>query len=169
MVEPLHTLARVGDLAEPLELVVPTRAESDTENQTCLAQVIEGDRLARDLVHAPPRKWRDEGSDPDALRLRGDRAQRHRWVGDGADRRSVEDVVPQKHAVPAVLLGIHRQSEEHLRIGQLVERREVEPAPKAAVVRRDLSRPKSRHLQPTLTVAVGGSSPPKHGRSFASR
>jgi hypothetical protein len=45
-----------------------------------------------------------------------------------------------------VLLGVHRQSEEQVRIGQLVERREVEPAPKAVIVRRQLSRSASRHL-----------------------
>ena len=46
------TLARVDDLAEPFELVVPAAAEPDTENQASLAQAIEGDRLARDLVRA---------------------------------------------------------------------------------------------------------------------
>ncbi len=140
--------ARVDDLAEPFELVVPAAAEPDTENQAPLAQVIEGDRLARELVHAPPGEWRDEGSEPDALGVRGDRAQRDPRVGDGADRRSVEDVIPQEHAVPALLLGVHRQSEEHFRIGQLVEWRQVEPAPKAAIVRRHVSRPESRHAPP---------------------
>jgi hypothetical protein len=33
--------------------------------------------------------------------------------------------------------------------------------PKAAIVRRHLSRPESRHVQPTLPVTVGGSSPPE--------
>src|SRR4029453_15003646 len=98
--------ARVDDLAEPFELVVPAAAEPDTENQAPLAQVIEGDRLARELVHAPPGEWRDEWPEPDALGVRGDRAQRHPRVGDGADRRSIENVIPQEHPVPAVLLGV---------------------------------------------------------------
>lgn len=134
VVESLRTLAGVHDFAERFELIVSDTAEPDAENQASLAQVIEGDRLACDLVHTPPGEWRDEGSESEAFGVRRDRAQRHPRVGDRSDRWSVEDVIPQEHAVPAVLLGMHGQSDEHFRIGQVVERREVEPPPKAAIV-----------------------------------
>jgi hypothetical protein len=42
-------------------------------------------------------------------------------------------VVPEEEAVPAVLLGPDRQVDERPRVGQLVERRQVQPPPNAVI------------------------------------
>src|SRR5262245_41920834 len=137
VIESPRPLAGIDDLAERFELAVSVAPEPDAEDQSALAQVVEGDCLARDLVHAAPGERRNERAEADTLGVSGDRAQRHPRICDGADRRPVAEVVPQEHAVPALLLGVHRQSDERARIGQLVERRQVEPPPEVG-----------RHLPP---------------------
>ena len=56
-------------------------------------------------------------------------------LGDGADRRPTEDVVPQKHAVPTALLSAHRQRDGEGWIGQFVEWSQVQ-APLGATLGR---------------------------------
>lgn len=72
-------------------------------------------------------------AEPQSLGVGGDRAESDPKVGDSADGRPVEDVVPEEEAVPTLLLGLYRQRDERPRIGELVERRQVEPSSKPAI------------------------------------
>ena len=56
-------------------------AEAEPEHEPAAAQVVERDRLARELLHAPPRRRRDHRADAHALGRARDRAQRHPRVG----------------------------------------------------------------------------------------
>src|SRR3954447_20628188 len=126
-VEHPRLLGRVGDIAERRELAVPVAAQAKAEHEPAVAQVVERDRLARELVHPPARRRRDHRPDPHALGRARDRAQRHPRIGDAARRRRVDDVVPHEEAVPAALLGARGEPGDAPRIGEVVERGEVDP------------------------------------------
>jgi hypothetical protein len=84
-------------------------------------------------VHAAARERRDQGAEPHALCARGDRAQRDPWVGNRPHGRPVTDVIPQKHAVPAVRLGLFGQGDEDGGIRQFVKWGQVQPALDVAI------------------------------------
>ncbi len=64
---------------------------------------------------------RDHRADADPLGGHRDRGQRDPRVGDVGDRRPVQHVVPDEHAVPAGRLRLGGQIGHHARLGQLPE------------------------------------------------
>src|SRR3954470_191277 len=121
-VELPRALAHVRLLAERPELAVRIAAHPHTEHQPPLAQAVECDRLARELVDPPPRRRGDERPDPHPRRRRRDRRHRHPRVGDVGHRRAVDHVIPDEEAVPPGRLRLGRELCEHARLGQLPER-----------------------------------------------
>src|SRR5829696_4523918 len=127
LIEEAGALARVDDLAEGLELAVAIAAETDSEGEATAAQVVERHGLASDLLDAPPRKGRDHRTDPEPLGRARDGRERDPDIGNGLDGRAVVDVVPEKVAVPAALLGSAGELRDGRRLDELVEGSDEDP------------------------------------------
>ncbi len=95
-------------------------------SQAPVAQVIQGDRLPCELLHAPAGQRGDHRPEPKGVGRRGDGAERHPRVGHGAFPGRVGDPVPKEHAVPADGLRRPGKLGQEPRVRQLVERRQVQ-------------------------------------------
>jgi hypothetical protein len=68
-------LARVDDL--PVRHGVVGVAEPDAQRETPIAEVVQRDRLARDLLNAPARERSNHRPDPEGVRHGSDGVERH--------------------------------------------------------------------------------------------
>ena len=83
---------------------VPRPAQADRQDEAPVRQVVDRDRLPRHLPWTATRQREDHGTQRDALRDRGHRAEHDPGVEDIAalDR----DVVPGEYTIPAAFLGL---------------------------------------------------------------
>jgi len=100
---------------------VAVAAKARAQHETAVAEPVERDRLARQLLNAPARKRRHERSEHQALGRARRGAERDPGVGDIPRRRGVADVVPQEEAIPPALLGARGKAGHKARVGELVE------------------------------------------------
>jgi hypothetical protein len=128
LVEQPRPFAPAEDLPERFQLAVAVAAEPDPERQATVTEVVQRDRLARQLVNAAARQRRDHRPDPQRVGGAGDSGQRHPGIRDRTHGRPIRDVIPEKEAVPAPGLCTACQFAEQPRIYQLVERRKKDAA-----------------------------------------
>ena len=98
LIQEARALAWIDGLSVRSEVVGV--AESDAQSETPVAEVVQRDRLPRDLLDASARERSDHRPDSKAVRHRSDGAERHPRVGHGAVRGRIRDPIPQEQTVP---------------------------------------------------------------------
>src|SRR6266536_2623362 len=119
-------LTRVDDLPERLKVV--SVAEPDAQRETPVAEMVQRDRLAGDLLDPPAGQRSDHRSEPERLGHHSNGAERHPRVSHGAPPGWIGDPIPQEQAIPAPGLGDAREIHQEPRISQLIKRRQVQSA-----------------------------------------
>ena len=105
----------VGGLTERRELG-GQRPEPGADDEPARGQHVQGGGFARHLRRPPPRQRVHHDRDPDPLGPGADRADHDGGIGDVAFRVIPEQMVPEEEAVPARLLGGHRQVDQQPRV-----------------------------------------------------
>src|SRR5262249_32523689 len=116
-VEELRAHVRIQLLAEVRVAGVALVADPGADDEPTARERINRQRFACDLPRASPRQGDDLDAEGHALRPHGDRCENDPRVA-GRSRRIalVTDVVLEENAVPACLLGQHRELEEKRRV-----------------------------------------------------
>ena len=127
LVEQRGPRAPVALLAEAGQLAAAVAAQARAEDHPAAREPVEDGDLARDVPRPAARQRRDEGAQAHPLgpsRRHGERQPRVRDVEAGVGHR----VVPDEDAVPARRLRARGDLAHQADVGQLPERREVQPA-----------------------------------------
>src|SRR5262245_25867724 len=109
------------------EVTVCRRTDADAQHDPAVAEAVQGRGGPRQLPRPSARHRRDNGADPDPSRLGGYHRQDQPRVHDRRTVASVgeDNVVPEKVAVEARLLGRNTQLDELARLGAEVGHRDA--------------------------------------------
>jgi hypothetical protein len=108
LIQPRRPLPGIAGLAERGELSLQ-RPEPGPHNQPSPRQQIHGHRFPRHLADTAAGQHVHQNAEPDPGRARRDRRDHRHRIGDVPALIVIQQMVPDEEAVPAVLLGRHRQ------------------------------------------------------------
>ena len=115
LIQPRSPLPGITGLAEGGELS-RQRPQPGPHDQPSPRQLVQSHRLPRHLAHPAAGQHVHQDADPDPGRARRDRGDHCHRIRDVPARIAPQQMVPDKEAIPAMLLSCHRQLHQQQRV-----------------------------------------------------